>query len=144
MSIRQISVFLENRPGQLKKMTGILAEAGTSMRALSLAETSDFGIARLITDDAYDTINLLKDADFIASLTEVLAVEIPDEAGGLDKILSYFAEANVNIEYMYAFLGGKQTGHAYMIFRVTEIKTAEMALIGKGLKILDQDDICQI
>ena len=144
MSIKQISVFLENKPGKRKNMTGVLAQAGIDMRALSLAETKDFGIARIIVDDVFEAVNVLKDADFVASLTSVLAVAVPDEPGGLDKLLQIFSDAQVNIEYMYAFLGSKDTKHAYMIFRVADTKSAESKLTGKGLKILTQEDICQI
>ena len=144
MSIKQISVFLENRPGQLKSMTSVLAASNVDMRALSVAETKDFGIARLIVDDVYGAVNILKEADFVASLTPVLAVEVPDEPGGLDKLLQIFADAKVNIEYMYAFIGGKDTKHAYMIFRVADTTAAEVKLAGKGLKIMTQEDIEQI
>ena len=111
MSIKQISVFLENRPGKLKEMTAVLAAHDIDMRALSLAETKDFGIARIIVDDAFDAANVLKENGFVASLTSVLAVEVEDVPGGLDKVLNYFANANVNIEYMYAFTGIKNPGH---------------------------------
>ena len=144
MSIKQISVFLENKPGKLKEMTGVLAAHEIDMRALSLAETKDFGIARVVVDAVLHAVNILKDADFVASLTSVLAVEIPDEPGGLDKLLSIFTEAQVNIEYMYAFIGGKDTKHAYMIFRVADTKSAEAKLTGKGLRIMTQEDIEQI
>ena len=141
MSIKQISVFLENKPGKLKEMTGVLAVNNVDMRALSLAETKDFGIARLVVDDVFNAVNILKEADFVASLTSVLAVAVPDEPGGLDKLLQIFSDAQVNIEYMYAFIGGKDTKHAYMIFRVADTKAAEGKLAGKGLKILTQEDI---
>jgi hypothetical protein len=125
-------------------MTGVLAEHQIDMRALSLAETKDFGIARLVVDDAYEAVNVLKDANFVANLTKVLAVAVPDEPGGLDTLLSLFTEAGVNIEYMYAFIGGKDVKHAYMIFRVADTKAAEIRLASEGLKILTQDDIAQI
>ena len=141
MSIMQISVFLENKPGTLKKMTGVLAANKINMRATSLAETKDFGIARLVVDDAMSAVNTLKEHNFVASLTPVLAIEIPDETGGLDKLLENFDDAEVNIEYMYAFTGGKNTDHAYMIFRVSDTKAAEAKLNGKGVKILTQEDI---
>ncbi len=144
MSVQQISVFLENKPGTLKKMTGVLAENKIDMRATSLAETKDFGIARLIVDDAISAVNTLKEHDFVASLTPVLAIEIPDEAGGLDKLLEIFAAAEVNIEYMYAFPGGKDTDKAVMIFRVADTKAAEARLLGKGAKILTQEEISNI
>ncbi len=144
MSVQQISVFLENKPGTLKKMTGILAAHSIDMRATSLAETKDFGIARLIVDDALSAINTLKENDFVARLTPVLAIEVPNEAGGLDKLLEVFTETAVNIEYMYAFSSGKASDHAYMIFRVADTKAAEAKLTGKGIKILSQDDISNI
>ncbi|MBR2810147.1 MAG: amino acid-binding protein [Solobacterium sp.] len=143
MSIKQISVFLENKPGTLQKMTAVLAANKVDMRALSLAETKDFGIARLIVDDVLHAVNVLKDADFIASLNSVLAVEIPDEAGGLNSLLQNFADESVNIEYMYAFLGTK-TGHACMIFRTSDTKASERKLVGKGIRILTQEDIAEI
>ena len=142
MSIKQISVFLENKPGTLKKLTSVMAKNNIDMRATSLAETKDFGIARIIVDDALEAVNTLKENDFVASLTSVLAVEIPDEAGGLDKLLEVFADAEVNIEYMYAF--PSRGTNAYMIFRVADTKAAEAKLTGKGLKLLTQEDIANI
>ena len=133
MSIKQISVFLENKPGTLKKMTGVLAAKKVDMRALSLAETKDFGIARIIVDDVFEAVNILKDADFVAKLTSVLA-----------QLLSIFSEAEVNIEYMYAFLGGSDVKSAYMIFRVADTKGAEARLTKKGLRVLTQEDITNI
>lgn len=141
MSIKQISVFLENKPGRLQRMTSVLAAANIDMRALSLAETKDFGIARIIVDDVLQAVNVLKDNDFIASLNSVLVVQVPDEPGGLDKLLQNFAETSVNIEYMYAFLGSKDTNSAYMIFRTSNTKASEAKLVSKGLKILTQEDI---
>ena len=116
MSIKQISVFLENKPGTLKKMTGVLAAKKVDMRALSLAETKDFGIARIIVDDVFEAVQLL----------------------------SIFSEAEVNIEYMYAFLGGSDVKSAYMIFRVADTKGAEARLTKKGLRVLTQEDITNI
>lgn len=138
MSIKQISVFLENKPGTLNKMTNVLANGGIDMRAISLAETKDFGIARLIVDDVISATTVLKDADFVASLTPVLAYEIPDEPGGLNKLLAIFTESKVNIEYMYSCIVGSG---AYMIFRVADTKGAEAALAGKGLKPLVQGNL---
>ena len=144
MSVKQISVFLENKPGTLNALTGVFAQNGIDMRALSLAETKDFGIARIIVDDVYEATTVLKDADFISSLTPVLAVAIPDEPGGLNKVLTFFTETGVNVEYMYASLGRKRAGEAYMIFRVTDTKAAEAALKGKGVRLLSQDEISEL
>ena len=143
MSVKQISVFLENKPGTLNALTDVLAGAGIDMRALSLAETKDFGIARIIVDDAFEAANVLKEANYVSSLTPVLIYAVPDEPGGLNNLLKVFSEAAVNIEYMYAFLGSG-SANAYMIFRVADTKTAEAALQSKGLKSLNQDQISEI
>lgn len=140
MSVNQISVFLENKPGTLNRMTKVLADHDIDMRALSLAETKDFGIARIIVDDTLAATTVLKEADFVASLTPVLAFDIPDEPGGLYKLLNYFNDARVNIEYMYSFLGGKGVNRATMIFRVADTKKAEATLLGSGLRSLTQED----
>ena len=144
MSIKQISVFLENKPGMLNRMTDVLAEHHVDLRALSMAETKDFGIVRLIVGDVIEATNILKDADFVTSLNSVLAYEIPDEPGGLTKLLSAFTEAKVNLEYMYSFLGGKTANHAYMIFRVADTKNAEPAIAAKGFKALSQEDLANL
>ncbi|MBR0284592.1 MAG: ACT domain-containing protein [Selenomonadaceae bacterium] len=141
MSAKQISVFLENKPGTLKKLTSVLASHSVNIRALSLADTKDFGIVRMLVDDVFDATNVLKEADFIAALTSVLVFEISDETGGLDNLLQSFSDAKINIEYMYAF-AGKQG--AYMIFRVADTKKAEAALQGKGLHPLSQEDIASV
>ena len=143
MSVKQISVFLENKPGTLNQLTQVFADAGIDMRALSLAETKDFGIARIIVDDAYEAANVLKQAEYVSSLTPVLAFAIPDEPGGLNKLLTAFTETQVNVEYMYAFLGAS-SGTAYMIFRVADTKAAEDKLQTKGLRSLTQEEISQI
>ena len=143
MSVKQISVFLENKPGALKDLTGVLADNGIDMRAFSLAETSDFGIARIIVDDTYKTTTVLRDAEFIHSVSTVIAVIIPDVPGGLDKVLAVLADCDVNVEYMYAFLG-KKDGSAYMVFRVTDEQKAERALNGKGIHIVDQEELSEI
>lgn len=144
MTVNQISVFLENRPGTLTNMTALLAENGIDMRALSLAETNDFGIVRIIVDDVYKAATVLKDGGFVHKLTPVLAVLIPDEPGGLHRVLQVLTEAGVNVEYMYAFLGGGDVDHAYMIFRVQEPQKAAAALGARGIKLVDQENISGI
>ena len=125
-------------------MTGVLAEHEIDMRAISMVETRDFGIARIVVDDPISAVNTLKEADFVTNLNSVLVVEIPDETGGLDKLISIFVEADVNIEYMYAVSGHKTTKKACMIFRVADTKAAEARLVAKGLKILSQDEVMNI
>ena len=141
MSMKQISVFVENKPGALYALTAVLAQGQIDMRALSLAETKDFGIVRLIVNDLYKTTTLLKDAGYVHSLTPVVGVAIPDVPGGLNRVLQVLTDAKVNVEYMYAFLGGKDVDHAYMIFRVADDKAAETALASRGLQVLDQEQV---
>ena len=144
MSIKQISVFLENKPGALYGMTGILAQHKIDMRALSLAETSDFGIARIIVDNVYAAATVLKDAGYVHSITPVLGVAIPDTPGGLNKVLQIITNAKVNVEYMYAFLGGKDTENAYMIFRVEDNAAAAAALAERGVRVVDQEEMSNL
>ena len=144
MSIKQISVFLENKPGALYGMTGVLAQHKIDMRALSLAETSDFGIARIIVDNVYAAATVLKDAGYVHSLTSVLGVAIPDTPGGLNKVLRVLTNAKVNVEYMYAFLGGKDTEHAYMICRVEDNTAASAALAERGIRVVYQEDMTNL
>ena len=144
MSIKQISVFLENKPGALYAMTGVLAQNKIDMRAFSLAETSDFGIARVIVDDVYKTTTVLKDAGYVHNVTPVLGVAIPDVPGGLNKVLQVLTDAKVNVEYMYVFVGHKASGSAYTIFKVADNAAASAALAARGIKVVDQEEIEQL
>ncbi|MBQ4470113.1 MAG: ACT domain-containing protein [Synergistaceae bacterium] len=141
MSVKQISVFLENRPGCLHEMTKALADKNIDLRGLSLAETSDFGIVRLIVDDVKGTSEVLNDSGFVASLTDVIAVEVPNVPGGLNKVLEILHGANINVEYMYAILGNKTSQTAYMIFRVNDTKKASEALKASNIKIMDSEEL---
>ncbi len=144
MSVKQISVFLENRPGTLHRLTRILADGGVDLRAMSLAETTDFGIARMIVDDVYKAANILKEENFVNSLTPVLAVAVDDVKGGLATILDEFAKANVNVEYMYSALASKATGQAYMILRVTDTAAAERTLANMKVRLVSQDELSEM
>lgn len=141
MSLNQISVFLENKPGTLQHLTGILAEKHINMRALSLAETAEFGIVRIIVDDLDAASAMLKEEEYIHTITKVLGVTIPDEPGGLNKVLALLSQAGVNIEYMYAFLGRKSADHAYMIFHVQDVEKAAAALAEKGIECVGQEEL---
>jgi len=144
MSVKQISVFLENKPGALHNMTEVLAANNVDMRALSLAETNDFGIVRIIVNDVYKATTVLKEEGFVHNVTPVLGVMIPDIPGGLNKVVQVLTDAQVNVEYMYAFLGGKHVNNAYMIFRVQDLKSAEVVLTSKGIHCLDQEEIARL
>ena len=141
MNIKQISVFLENKPGALYAMTGVLAQNQVDLRALSVAETKDFGIVRMIADDMYKATTVLKEAGYIHSITPVLGVAIDDVPGGLNRVLQVLTDAKVNVEYMYAFLGGKKADHAYMVFRVENNEAATAALAARGIKTVEQEEM---
>ena len=142
MSVNQISVFVENQPGSLLGMTKVLAEADIDMRAFSLAETTDFGIARLLVDDVIGTSTVLKEAGYIAGLTPVLAVMVPDVPGGLNQVLQILSDGGINVDYMYAFAG--KGPEAYMVLRVADHVKAAALLAGKGIRQLAQEDLSEL
>ncbi len=140
MQAEQISVFLENKAGRLCEVTAVLAEAQVNIRALALADTSDFGVLRLIVDDTDKARAALKQAGFTVGKTDVLAVEVPDRPGGLHEILSLLHSDGINVEYMYAFVN--VTGeNAVMIFRFDEAERAIATLKQKGFTILDREQV---
>ena len=143
MSVKQISVFLENRPGALCEMTKVLADEAIDMRAFSLAETSEFGIARILVKDVYKAVTVLKDADYITSVSEAVAVAIPDVPGGLHSVIKAVADAGINLEYMYCFLGGK-SGKAFLVCKVADVAAAESALSAKGAVLVEQDERAEL
>jgi len=140
MKVKQLSVFLENKSGRLAAVTQVLAAKGINIRALSIADTSDFGILRLIVNDPQGAYRALKEAGFTVTLTEVIGVEMPDRPGALSSILAYLEEAQINIEYLYAFLGRGDNG-ALVIFRVEDLDKAIEVLTSKGVKILDEEKV---
>ena len=139
MSVKQISVFIENKKGALASATRYLADNGINIRALSIADTQDFGILRIICDDPKQTDSVLKDGGYLTTVTDVLAAEIADKPGSMATILEVLADAQVIVEYTYAFLA--PDGHAYMIFRVDDNAVASAALAGAGIKTANQEDL---
>jgi hypothetical protein len=136
MKVEQISVFLENKPGALTEVTRILGEGGINIRALSLADTKDFGILRLIVNDNEKAKSILVARGFTVRKTEVVAVEVPDRPGGLADILKCLSQSKINVEYLYAFV--QQTGsNAIIIFRFDETDRAIEVLSKNGVKILE-------
>lgn len=135
MKVDQLSIFLENRAGRLAEVTRILSESGVNIRALSLADTSDFGILRLIVSDFEKAKEHLKAGGFTVGRTTVVAVEVPDKPGGLHGILEMLREAKINVEYMYAFVN--QSGsHAIIIFRFDRTDQAIELLQKSGINIV--------
>jgi len=143
MKVEQISVFLENKSGRLAEVTDILAKEGINLRALSLADTADFGILRLIVNDMEKAKKVLKDNKFTVGRTEVVAVEVPDRPGGMAGILAILGEAGINVEYMYAFVQ-KSGEHAVIIFRFDDPEGAIKSLQKKGVRILKGEEVCTI
>ena len=138
MDVRQISVFLENKPGQLAHLCRIIADAGIDLKALNIAETSDYGILRIITDKPKTTISVLKKESLVCSSNVVVAVRVPDKPGGLAGILDVIADHNISIEYMYSMLGGNGTSSAIMVFQTNE---NEKVFRNAGLDVLKSSDI---
>jgi hypothetical protein len=135
MKVEQISIFIENKSGRLAEITRILGDAGINIRALSLADTSDFGILRLIVDNVETAKAVLKEKGFTVSKTEVVAVEVPDRPGGLSSLLQTLDANQINVEYMYAFVE-RCGGNAVIIFRFDETDKAIESLRGSGFTIL--------
>ena len=143
MTVKQISVFVENKPGKLAELTDYLHQHDIDMRALSIAETQDFGIVRMIVDDAYKASQVLKESGYVVSITPVLAVEMSDEPGSLYKILKVLGDGGVNLDYTYAFLGQK-AATAYMVIRVEDNDKAIEVLSKSGIRPVCQDTIAAL
>lgn len=140
MKVEQISVFLENKSGRLADVATVLAQAGINIRALSLADTTDFGILRLIVNDTEKAKAVLRENGFTVGKTEVIAVEVSDRPGGLAAILNIMKEKDVNVEYMYAFVQ-KSGGNAIIIFRFDELDRAIEALQNAEIRILKGEEV---
>ncbi|MCX6349260.1 MAG: ACT domain-containing protein [Candidatus Aureabacteria bacterium] len=140
MNVTQLSIFLENRSGRLAEVTEILGKNGINIRALSLADTSDFGILRVIVNDPEKACAILRRDGFTVSETEVMAIEVEDRPGGLAGVLKILSGENVNVEYMYAFLE-KFTENALIIFRIEEIERTAAVLRKHGIRILSGKDL---
>ena len=132
MRIHQISVFLENRAGQFAEITGILAENGIDLRAISIAETADYGILRMIVDDAQKATSLLMQHGYLLTMTPVIVVAVSDQPGGIAPVLATMAEGNIDIEYMYSLFTHIE-GKAYIVFRVAEAEKFITLLSNHGI-----------
>ncbi len=143
MTAVQISVFLENKSGRLAEVTHALASAGVNIRALSLAETIDYGVLRLIVDKPGDAKKALSDAGFTVTETEVIAVAMSDRPGGLAGVVDMIAQSDLNIEYLYAFVG-QRGENAIVIFRMDDVKAAVAALQKGGAHILSANELSAI
>ena len=140
MAISQISVFVENRPGRLADITAVLAKNSIDIRALSVADTSDYGILRIIVNDPKSAVEALRSEGMTASATQVLGIIIPDEPGGLARAIKVLSDEQISVEYAYAFIT-PSVGNAYVIIRVEDNDKASEILKGAGIELIEQDDI---
>ncbi len=140
MKLKQISIFLENRKGRLWKALHILGQAKINIRALSIADTSEFGILRMIVPDPENAKKILEESNFVVKINDVIAVGVPDEPGGLDGILGVLNEADINVEYLYAF-AEKQMEKAIVVLRTEDIDAGLKALEGAGVTVLSPEEV---
>ena len=140
MTIPQISVFLENKAGQLADITGILSQNQVNMRAINIAETTDYGVLRLIVDDAAKASSILLEQGFILTMTPVVGVAVPDTPGGLSRVLSVISSAEIDVEYMYSVFGQKD-GQACMIFRVADSDGLAAVLEKNEIRTIAGEDL---
>lgn len=143
MKVNQISVFLENKSGRLAAVTKILAKNEINIRALSIADTSDFGILRLIVDYPEQAHKVLKEEGFSVSLTEVIGVEMPDKPGGLAGVMEILEKNSFNIEYLYAFIGKRENG-ALVMFRVENPDKAVDCLKKEGIEVISGERLFEL
>jgi hypothetical protein len=136
--IKQLSVFLENKPGRLARISKALEEEGINILAFSIAEADGFGVIRALVDDPDRAHNKLVDMGFTVSFTEVIAVQMRDEPGGLFEVASILGDENINIDYSYAFSGRKA---AVLILRVDRVEGAIRQLLSKGIRLLEEGDL---
>lgn len=141
MAIKQISVFVENKQGVLSEAVAALSNAGINLRALSIADTQEFGILRVIVSDTDKAVAVLKDSTLV-KVTDVIAVKMDDEQGALQNVLKVLEDAKINIDYSYAFTGSKSG--AYVVIRVDSVDEAQKALESNGVTVLNEEDVANI
>jgi hypothetical protein len=141
--IKQISLFVENRPGRMAKVSKNLSDAGVNIRAMTIAEAGDFGVIRMVVDNPDKGYKVLHDSGFTVSVTDVLAVEMKDAPGGLYEIVDTLGANKINVDYAYAFVTAKAE-RAMLILRVDDLSRAKQVLNGKGVKIATKDEIQEI
>ncbi|WP_028505434.1 ACT domain-containing protein [Ruminococcus sp. FC2018] len=141
MTVKQLSVFVENRPGRLSAITELLGNAGINIRAMSIADTKDFGILRLIVDNAEKSVKVLKDEGCSVTLSNVLVLRITDRPGGLAEAMKVLYSYNISVEYMYAAFINTESNTACLVLRVDDNDKAITALEEKGYKLLSQNEL---
>ncbi len=143
MSIRQISVFVENKKGSLVEITDILAKENIDLRAMSIADTQDFGILRLIVSDTDKALEVLRNSNCIVTETAVVGARLRNEPGALATVVRVLSEGDINVEYMYAF-NGSTPHHAYVVLRVNDNEKVAELLLKEGVKCITQEQVAEI
>lgn len=143
MAIKQLTVFIQNSKGTIVSVTDILAKNDINIRALSIAETKDFGILRLIVNDTATATKILQENGYLIKTIDVVGVKIGDNPGELTSALAVLDKSNINVEYLYAFMARTEK-HAYVVLRVEDNACAEKALTSAGLKLITEQDICKL
>ncbi|MBR3791595.1 MAG: ACT domain-containing protein [Clostridia bacterium] len=143
MAIKQLTVFVENKKGTIVSVTDILAKNNINLRALSIAETEDFGILRLIVNDEEAAKKVLEENGYLIKIVDVVGVKIGDEPGKLTSALGVLDKADINVEYLYAFMARTEK-HAYVVLRVEDNFSAEDKLVNAGFKLITEADICKL
>ena len=141
MTINQISAFIGNRPGSLAKITRVLKDANINIRALYVADTSDYGILRMVVDDTDRAMEALKAADFTVRKTAVLAVAVKDTPGGLYEVAKICGENGINIEYIYAFVTSRSNNEAMVVIRAHDAEAAAKAIAPLGIKVITEEEL---
>jgi len=143
VAIKQISLFVENKPGRMARVSKTLSDAGVNIRAMTIAEAGDFGVIRMVVDDPQEGYQVLHEKGFTVSETDVLAVEMKDIPGGLYEIVNTLGENDINVDYAYAFVTTKAE-RAMLIIRVDDLEKAKTVLTGAGIKLATKDEIQKI
>lgn len=143
MAIKQLTVFVQNSKGTIVSVTDTLAKNNINIRALSIAETEDFGILRLIVNDTEGATKILNENGYLIKTIDVIGVKIGDNPGELTSALAVLDKANINVEYLYAFMARTEK-HAYVVLRVEDNACAENTLIGAGFKLITEQDVCKL
>lgn len=135
MSVRQLSIFIENRIGRISQITDALERAGISIRGFSLADTADFGIARVVVDQPDMAFRALEEAGFLVRISDVLCIELPDRPGELNRIFNTVASVGVDVQYAYSLVS------TYVVFKVADVKAAENLLLERSVHLVDQEEL---
>ena len=143
MAIKQLTVFVQNKKGTVVAVTDILSKSNINLRALSIAETQDFGILRMIVNDEVKAERVLSENGYLIKVIDVVGVKIGDEPGKLSEALGVLDKANINVEYLYAFMARTER-HAYVVLRVEDNEIAESVLKNAGIKIISEYDVSKL